>query len=179
MRGLLLAALVSALLTAGTASAAQTRPKPARFKDTPTTCATYASPAIVQKLTGIAGTPQKGPSGQCHFIVNGSKDALQINIWQTGTAVKARALLQETFTGSSGQSGDCANADAATPTPCGTQYLTGLGDKAVVWNDPFLSGVYAIRGSEWFEVQWVPRAVTLGDAQAESVIRALFKTVPR
>lgn len=178
MRGLLLVALTSALVAAGAASAAQPKPK-AVFKDTAKTCATYASPAFVLRLTGISGTPQKGPAGQCHFIVNGAKDAFQINIWQLGTRAKALALLAETYTGSSAQAGDCASADATTPAPCGTQYITGLGDKAVVYNDRGLSGVYAVRGSEWFEVQWVPGAVTLTDAQTENVIRALLKSVPK
>ena len=173
------AALTSALVVVGTASAAAPKTTPIAFKDTTTTCATYASPSFVQGLTGIAGTSQKGPSGQCHFIVNGNKDAFQVNIWQMGTSAKALALLQETYKGSASQAGDCTQANANTPSPCGTQYLTGLGNKAIVYNDYGLSGVYAVRGSEWFEVQWVPGTVALTDAQAESVIRALLAKVPK
>ena len=155
-------ALLCAVGLSGTAAAAK-KPKP--FHETATTCAKYVSPAWVQKETGVVGAPQKGPAGQCHFIVNGVRDAFQVGIHNMGTQKKALALLQQAWKG-------LASDSSSTGT-----WVTGLGTKAFVLDGP-LNGAYVVRGDEFFDLQWFA-PIALTHDQSTAVLKALLAKVPK
>ena len=143
---MILGALGACVAMLGATSAgAATKP----FHESATTCATYASPAFVMKLTGLAATPQKGPAGQCHFTVNGVGHAFQLGVHVLAVA------------------------------PATGQWETGIGTKAWLLTDDTLSGAYAVRGSELFVLQWVPASATVTSDQALATLKALMAKVPK
>lgn len=155
------AALACAIGLSGTAAAAKQKP----FHQTAQTCAKYASPAWVQKETGVVGTPQKGPAGQCHFVVTGTRDAFQVGIYAEPSPKKALASLQQGW-----------NVLSVGPDST-TAWVDGLGTKAFTL-DGGLSGAYVVRGNEFFDLQWTS-PVTLTQAQAITTLRALMARVPK
>ncbi len=154
-------ALACAIGLSGTAAAAKKKP----FHEVAGTCSKYASAAWVQKQTGVVGTPQKGPAGQCHFIVNGTRDAFQVGIHALPSPKKALAELQQGF-----------NVLSADPSST-AEWVQGLGTKAFLL-DGGLSGAYVVRGDEFFDLQW-GAPVTLTHAQAIATLRALLAKVPK
>jgi hypothetical protein len=150
-----------ALIGAGGAAAA---PKP--FHETAATCATYASPAFVQQLTGVTGTPEKGPAGQCHFTVNGATHAFQLGVHAMASPKAALAAIQNSY-------------DVLAVAPATGQWLNGIGNKAWLLTDTGLSGAYAVRGSELFILQWAPASVTITSGQAVATLKALMGRIPK
>lgn len=154
--------LLALAVALGAAAGATAAKKP--WKPTATTCAKYVSPAWVEKETGVVGTPQKKPAGECHFIVDGQKDAFQVVTFQMGTKKKALALLQLSW------------KDLSTGTDTTTEWVKGLGAKALLVDGP-LSGAYVVRGSEFFDLQWFA-PITLTHAQSTATLRALLARIP-
>jgi hypothetical protein len=150
-----------AMLGAASAGAA-TKP----FHESATTCATYASPTFVLKMTGLAATPQKGPAGQCHFTVNGVGHAFQLGVHVLASPPAALAFLKQGY-------------DVLAVAPATGQWETGIGTKAWLLTGDGLSGAYAVRGSEIFVLQWAPASATLTGDQALATLKALIAKVPK
>jgi hypothetical protein len=158
-----LALCACAALVGASGAAAAKKP----FHESATTCATYAPASFVQQLTGLTGVPQKGPAGQCHFVVNGAKDGFQLGVHALASPKAALALIQQSY-------------DVLAVAPATGQWLTGIGNKALLISDTGLSGVYAVRGNEFFVLQWGPAsAVPLTSAQAIATLKALMAKVPK
>lgn len=164
-------ALACAIGLSGTAAAATKKP----FHETATTCAKYVSPAWVQQETGVVGTPQKGPAGQCHFIVTGTRDAFQISIHAYPTAKQALAFVKQscTFMGKTSNN---------PPSPTVT-YVSGVGNKACLVDDSGgTNALYAARGTEFVAVQWFDTGsapITLSHDQSTGLVKALYAKLPK
>jgi hypothetical protein len=183
----LVIAFVAALAVVGVASAATPKKKP--FQVNAKTCATYASPAYVKSVTGLVGTPQKLPNGECHFVVGGEKDAFEVNIFVFKSPQAALALLNEGYNQELAQ----ANQPGMTcPTPTDVaatcpppQKVSGIGTAAVLWNTGetgWTSGLDwfdTVRGSLLVVVQCFAPHAYEPPATAEAIARHLLAVIPR
>jgi hypothetical protein len=183
----LVVAFVAALAVVGVASAATPKKKP--FQVNAKTCATYASPAYVKSVTGLVGTPQKLPNGECHFVVGGQKDAFQVQIFVLKSPQQALALLNEGYNQDLAQANQegmtCPTpADSAAPCPP-PQKVSGIGNAAVLWNtgaNGWTSGLDwfdTVRGSLIIAVQSSAPQAYVPPATEEAIARHLLAVIPK
>jgi hypothetical protein len=146
------------------------------------TCSTYASPAFVKAVTGFDGTAQKGPNGQCHFIVNGQKDAFQIGIFTLKSPAAAKALLKQGWgvlvQQAAQAQGSCT--DPADPVCSQPSQVSGIGDgaEAADTGPTGFAWFWVIRGPLYLSIQSSGSAyVPLAKEQA--IAKRLLATIPR
>jgi hypothetical protein len=149
-RSLLLLFVLTGLLTVvGVASGAA--PKKAPFKITAKTCATYASAAYVKAATGLVGTLEKYPNGECSYTVAGKHHAFSIVI--AVTASPAAAVGQVNL----GYSQDMTQINQGVTCPTATDQtvvcpsptkVAGFGNAAVSWD----TGNATPNGFDWLTV---------------------------